>query len=235
MKKTILIFGSNSDIAKKFVIRNYDKYNFYLISRDIINLNKSKIYLKDKYNIEINIFQYNLTDNKIPSEIIEYLTKCNILLFAAGTLNIEEGNLENFYKVNLTSTIQIIELLLKINKLSNIKQIITLSSIAGERGRAKNYIYGAAKAALTQYFSGLRQKLSKKNIIVSTIKLGFVKTKMTKGKKMNKFLSSDTFEASKLIEKSIKYKKEVIYSKNYYFLSLLIKLIPEFIFKKLNF
>ena len=58
--------------------------------------------------------------------------------------------------------------------------MIGISSVAGDRGRKKNYIYGSSKSALTAYLSGLRNRLNSANVHVLTVKPGFVATKMTK-------------------------------------------------------
>ena len=57
--------------------------------------------------------------------------------------------------------------------------IIGISSVAGDRGRGSNYIYGASKAGLTAFLSGLRNSLSKTGVQVLTVKPGFVRTRMT--------------------------------------------------------
>ena len=76
--------------------------------------------------------------------------------------------------------------------LNNIKgNISVISSVAGIRGRAKNYVYGASKSAINTFFSGLRQRYSKDNISFTSVILGFVNTKMTKDEKINKYLNSE--------------------------------------------
>ena len=60
--------------------------------------------------------------------------------------------------------------------------IVALSSVAGDRGREVNYVYGAAKSGLTVFLQGLRSRLFKKGVHVLTVKPGFVDTSMTFGK-----------------------------------------------------
>ena len=66
--------------------------------------------------------------------------------------------------------------------------IIGISSVAGERGRSSNFIYGSSKAAFTTYLSGLRNNMNKTNVKIITVKPGFIDTKMTKNIKFNNFL-----------------------------------------------
>jgi NAD(P)-dependent dehydrogenase (short-subunit alcohol dehydrogenase family) len=82
--------------------------------------------------------------------------------------------------------------------------IAVISSIAGERGRASNYVYGSAKAIVTKFISGLRQRLYKSNVSAVTIKPGFVDTPMTAS-----FKKKDCCEPSRLLQRqrSCRYKR----------------------------
>jgi len=62
--------------------------------------------------------------------------------------------------------------------------IIGISSVAGDRGRASNYLYGSAKAGFSAFLSGLRNRLARKGVHVMTVKPGFVDTRMTAGMKL---------------------------------------------------
>ena len=113
--------------------------------------------------------------------------------------------------------------------------IIGISSVAGERGRQKNYIYGSAKSAFSTYLSGLRQELSKKNINVITVHPGFVKTKMTKDIKTIKFLTTTPDKVALDIFKGQQFNKSIIYTTFYWrYIMLIINIIPESLFKRLN-
>ena len=123
----------------------------------------------------------------------------------------------------------------EIKKILKTGFIIGISSVAGERGRQKNYIYGSAKSAFSTYLSGLRQELSKKNINVITVHPGFVKTKMTKDIKTIDFLTTTPDKVALDIFKGQKSKKSIIYTKFYWkYIMLIINIIPESLFKKLN-
>lgn len=109
-----------------------------------------------------------------------------------------------------------------------------ISSVAGDRGRSSNFVYGAAKGALSIFLSGLRAKLSKNNIHIITIKPGFIGTPMTAHLKQGPlFVSADC--VAKSILKGIKRKKDVVYAPWFWFwIMLIIKHIPEKIFKKMS-
>ena len=113
--------------------------------------------------------------------------------------------------------------------------IACVSSVAGDRGRKNNYTYGSAKAALTTYLSGLRNRLSSKNVHVMTVKPGYVKTKMTKDLNIPNILKVSPNYVAKKIYKMQQRKREIIYIPRFWSLiMILVKLVPERIFKKLN-
>ena len=113
--------------------------------------------------------------------------------------------------------------------------IIALSSVAGERGRQSNFIYGSAKAGFTTYLSGLRNYLFNKKVRVMTVKPGFMDTKMTTGLPLNPKLTATPQQAANYIYKGYKNKKDEIYVLPIWWLiMLIIRNIPEFIFKKMK-
>ena len=113
--------------------------------------------------------------------------------------------------------------------------IVGISSVAGDRGRKSNYIYGSAKAALTAYLSGLRNRLFDCGVFVLTVKPGFVNTKMTKGLDLPLMLTSQPQEVATNIYKAQQKNKNVIYTKRIWkYVMLIIKFIPEWKFKKMN-
>lgn len=110
-----------------------------------------------------------------------------------------------------------------------------ISSVAGDRGRGSNYLYGAAKGAVTIFCSGLRARLSKLNVHVLTIKPGFVATPMTAGLPLPAKLTATPDAVAQDIIKGFDKKRNVIYTPSFWLpIMLIIKMIPEFIFKKLS-
>lgn len=113
--------------------------------------------------------------------------------------------------------------------------IIGLSSVAGDRGRQSNFIYGSSKAGFTAYLSGLRNYLFDKKVHVLTVKPGFMDTKMTEGLPLNPKLTASPKQAAAHIYKAYKKQKNIAYVLPIWgFIMLIIKNIPEFIFKKMK-
>ncbi|MDP5172378.1 MAG: SDR family oxidoreductase [Bacteroidia bacterium] len=113
--------------------------------------------------------------------------------------------------------------------------IVGISSVAGERGRASNYYYGSAKAGFTAFLSGLRNRLAKKGVHVLTVKPGFVDTNMTDGLDLPPLLTAQPDAVAKDILKAIHKQKNVLYTKwMWKYIMLIIRNIPEGLFKKLS-
>jgi decaprenylphospho-beta-D-erythro-pentofuranosid-2-ulose 2-reductase len=112
--------------------------------------------------------------------------------------------------------------------------IAAISSVAGDRGRQSNYMYGAAKAGLSAYLQGLRNRLSKSNVPVITIKPGFIDTKMTFG--MEKvFLVASPGDTAKKICAAIGKGRDIVYVPWFWrYIMLIITHVPERIFKRLS-
>jgi short-subunit dehydrogenase len=113
--------------------------------------------------------------------------------------------------------------------------IIVIGSVAGERGRAKNYVYGSAKGALALFAQGLRGRLAKSNVHVMTVKLGTVDTRMTWGRE-GALLTTSPTNAAELIYAAYRKRAEVVYVPWFWrFIMGAIRMIPESRFKRINF
>lgn len=112
--------------------------------------------------------------------------------------------------------------------------IIGVGSVAGDRGRVGNYVYGAAKAGFHAYLSGLRNRLGRKGVHVVTAKPGFVDTGMTWGIE-GMFLVAGPEDVADSLLNAVKKKRNVIYTPWFWrYIMLIIRSVPEFIFKKLS-
>ncbi len=110
--------------------------------------------------------------------------------------------------------------------------LVGVSSVAGERGRATNYVYGSAKAGFTAFLSGLRNRLAKKGVHVVTVLPGFVATKMTDGLDLPPRLTALPDNVAKAICDAVHKKRDVIYAKRVWrYIMAIIRNIPEKIFK----
>lgn len=112
--------------------------------------------------------------------------------------------------------------------------IAAVSSVAGDRGRPSNFIYGSTKAALNTYLEGLRAALFKEGISVTTIKPGFVDTSMTWGLP-GMFLVASPEKVAADVERAIRRRKPVVYTPWFWWgIMTIIRSIPGFVFKRLR-
>lgn len=113
--------------------------------------------------------------------------------------------------------------------------IMVVSSVAGERGRCSNYCYGSSKAAMTAFLSGMRCSLLPYNVHVMTIKPGYVATRMVAHKKLPPYITASTQRVAQDIVKGFKRRSSVVYTMWLWrYIMAVVRLIPEFIFKRLN-
>jgi decaprenylphospho-beta-D-erythro-pentofuranosid-2-ulose 2-reductase len=112
-------------------------------------------------------------------------------------------------------------------------QIIGVSSVGGDRGRASNYVYGSAKAGFTAFLSGLRNRLASTGVRVMTVKPGFVNTRMTAGMKLSKRLTAEAAEVATAVLRAQKAGRDVIYVRPIWrLIMLVIRSLPETVFKR---
>jgi len=137
-------------------------------------------------------------------------------------------------QTNFTTVVSLLTLLANLFERQGRGSIAVISSVAGDRGRQSNYVYGAAKGALTIYLQGLRNRLAKANVHVLTIKPGFVDTPMTRDfKKGLLWVGPDVIARG--IVKAIDKRKDVAYLPFFWrYIMFIIKIIPERIFKRLS-
>lgn len=244
MKKySVLILGAQSDIAKS-IARKFgeNKYNLVLAAKNIAELKIQSTDLIMRYNIEVDIYEFDILKNENYEKFINSLKEIpSIVICAIGFMGEQKDNEKNIdlrtkvLRTNYEGPINIISELANIYENNGYGTIVGISSVAGERGRSSNYIYGSAKAGFTAFLSGLRNRLDKKNVHVLTVLPGTVHTKMTLGHKLPKMFTSHPDKVASDIFKGIIKKKNVVYTMGIWrLIMMIIKLIPEKIFKKLN-
>lgn len=112
--------------------------------------------------------------------------------------------------------------------------ISCITSVAGDRGRSSNFIYGATKAGLNAYLEGLRARWHARGLFVQTIKLGPVDTPMNAGVARTPFMVSADAAAEKIL-RALEARREVAYVPGRWaVIMLVIRLLPRFVFKRMK-
>jgi short-subunit dehydrogenase len=240
---SILILGGTSDMAIS-IAEEYlsNQYKIILAARSLERLDIIKRDLQIKLDGEIDIRQFDAADIQSHVEFVRSLDPLpEITLCAFGYLGDQstaKRSIEECLKiinVNFTGAVSVLNLISECYKSKRAGTIIGLSSVAGERGRQSNYIYGSAKAAFTSYLSGLRNELFHFGCHVMTVKPGFVNTKMTEHLELNPWLTAEPKQVAKAVYRGAKRKRNTIYVlKVWWLIMLVIRYLPEAIFKRLK-
>lgn len=238
---TVLVLGASSDIGKaiayKFASSGYD---VQLTARSAHSLQTVQSDITIRYNVKCFVYPFDAVAFHEHQSFFEALQpKPDITVCVFGYMNDNErvtASQEETLRTintNFTGAVCILNLIAAYYTAQKQGAIIGISSVAGERGRQSNYIYGSAKAGFTAYLSGLRNKLYHSNVHVLTVLPGFVYTKMTEHLTLPKLLTATPAQVAEAVFKSVKRKKNVIYVKWFWrWIMYIIKFIPESIFKK---
>ncbi len=241
----VLIIGATSAIAyetaKCFA---QDGADLFLVARNAEKLTSvaDDLKVRGAKNVETCVLDLAELDRheELLSQAITTLGGLDMLLIAHGTLGDQRKcelsvaeTLREFTN-NCTSVISL--LTLAANHFEQQKRgcIAVISSVAGDRGRQSNYVYGTAKAAVSTFMQGLRNRLAKSGVAVLTIKPGTVDTPMTAGLKKG-LLFARVQSVGKGIYQAMKQGKDVVYLPWFWRpIMLIVKSIPERVFKKMS-
>lgn len=236
--QSILILGATSSIARacsEILASRHCK--LFLASRDISELERIALDLRIRFNIDVDCAFFDITQLDSHANFFEtLLNKMGVIdgvIMAVGL--IDKLDYQKVVAANFTGPISFLEHYVKYLVTHKKGFIIGLSSVAGDRGRQPNYIYGASKAGLTTYLQGLRQYLYPSKIQILTIKLGLIDTKMVFGGKYPLYLAADPKRTAVKIIRALDKSKESVYIPGVWrIIMFIIRLIPEKIFKRLS-
>lgn len=240
----MIVLGSNSEVAQAFVEKilsegqRFEK--IYLLTSNKENTEKFARHIDVKYVQNSEIIEFDLLKdndyhrlNHIDSDLLFCASGYLGMNTADGLYN--DINTTKIIDINYAKLVPLMNYFAQKFEAKRSGTIIGLSSVAGERGRQSNFIYGSAKAGFTAYLSGLRNYLYDKKVNVLSVIPGFMATKMTEGMPLNPKLTASPKQAANCIYKAYKNKKNVVYVLPiWWVIMMIIRNIPEFIFKRLK-
>jgi len=239
----VFIVGAKSDIARE-TARVYAKngYNLYLGARNVAQLKEFQNDLEVRSGSSVELIELDITAYETHQSIYDSLSEKPLGVVVVSGYMTEQHKAEkewneslNTISVNYTGAVSFLNIVANDFESQKRGFIVGVSSVAGDRGRKTNYIYGSAKAAFSTYLSGLRNRLHESNVSVLTVKPGFVNTKMTEGLALPEKLTAEPSAVAEDIYKAQQSGKNTLYTKwIWFYIMLIIKHIPEFIFKKLS-
>jgi len=237
----ILVLGANSDMARATARRFAQAgYNIYLASRNTEELDKEVQHLELKYQIKAQAQFFDALDFSSHASFYSELDpKPSGAVLAFGILGDQTQAQDDFQharmiiETNYTGAVSILEIIAAELERHGHGFIVGISSVAGDRGRQSNYMYGSAKAGLSAYLSGLRHRLFPAGVNVLTVKPGFAATKMTAGLDLPEKLTAQPEEVAGRIYKGVSKNKSVLYIKPIWRLIMWIIIhLPQCIFKR---
>ena len=241
--KNVLILGATSDIAqaiaKKFAAEGW---SLTLAARNLDLLAPVAGDLRVRTNMEIQSVEFDAEDFSSHREIYESLqTKPDAVVCVFGYMGdqllarTDFDEVQRTINVNYTGAVSILNVVADDFEKRGSGAIVGISSVAGDRGRQSNYIYGSAKAGFTAYLAGLRNRLAKKGVHVMTVKPGFCRTKMTESLELPAALTGDPAQVADAVFKGLEKQRNTVYTLwMWRWIMLVIQHIPEFVFKKLG-
>ncbi|MCI0710593.1 MAG: SDR family oxidoreductase [Chloroflexi bacterium] len=241
----MMIVGATSAIAQE-TARCFaaDGASFFLVARSQEKLETLKNDLIVRGANDVYCFALDLNEFERHRELvdaaIQAMNGLDSVIIAHGTLTDQRRAEEDFEYALQELNTNAISVILLLTIISNHFEeqrkgsIAVISSVAGDRGRGSNYIYGTAKAAVSTYLQGLRNRMAKAGVNVLTVKPGFVDTPMTADVKKN-FLFASPEKVGKDIYEAMKNKRDILYTPWFWMgIMMMIRNIPERIFKRLN-
>jgi len=243
--RKIIIIGATSAITQA-TARLFAEAGdaLYLVARSKEKLNAVAADLKIRgafhvHTAVLDVLDYDRHKPTIDHAIAE-LTGLDLVLIAHGTLS-DQHSCESSFPVTIkeleTNALSYISLLTHFANFFEVQKsgtIAVISSVAGDRGRQSNYVYGAAKGMVSIFMQGLRNRLYKSGVKVITIKPGFVDTPMTASYKKGPLWAKPEIVA-KSIYSSIENGRDVVYVPWFWkYIMLIVRIIPERFFKRLS-
>jgi len=243
--KRVLILGATSAIARgaaRLLAERGDR--LFLVARDAAKLEATAQDLRVRGAAGVDCAVADLNDFSRHEALLDEATATlgglEVVLIAYGTLSDQKACERSFeatereLRTNFLSVVSLLTPLANRMEAQRGGTIAVISSVAGDRGRGSNYVYGTAKGALSLFLQGLRNRLHPAGVRVVTIKPGFVDTPMTANVKKNALFAAPETVAKGIV-RAVDRGDEVVYLPPFWRgVMALIRAVPEPLFKRLK-
>lgn len=239
----VLILGARSDIglaiAQAFAAEGHA---IQLAARDPDTLEAARNDLALRHGVDVSLHAFDALDYDSHEAFLDALPMlpeiavCTVGFMGDQTESETDMNAARLVmRSNFEGPASILGLIANRFEARGNGTIVGISSVAGDRGRATNYVYGSAKAGFTAWLAGLRNRLAGSGVHVLTVKPGFVATAMTEGMDLPERLTAQPQAVGRAVLRAVNARRNVIYVKPVWWLVMLvIRSIPEAIFKKMR-
>jgi decaprenylphospho-beta-D-erythro-pentofuranosid-2-ulose 2-reductase len=245
MPSNILVIGATSAIAQAYARRESAAgAQVFLVARDAARLDTIAADLRVRGAGAVHVAVLDVVDDAAQDRVLDAawaaLGRVDVALLAHGTLpdqarcETEPAYARAEFETNGGATIALMTRLAPRLQAQGAGTLAVISSVAGDRGRASNYLYGSAKAAVSAFASGLRQRLTGGGVNVLTIKPGFVDTPMTAQFKKGALWATPDQVAAGIARAIARGRGEAYLPGFWALIMFVIRHIPEFVFRKVK-
>jgi short-subunit dehydrogenase len=241
MNRSLLVLGGHSDIGVAIAHRfARDGYDVTLAGRRPDDLQPLISDLEIRYGISAFAVRFDALElDAHESFYVSLPARPDVVVYTVGLLGNQESAQHSSSEAveiiasNFTGAVSILSIAANDLEERGEGTIIGISSVAGERGRKSNYIYGSAKSGLTTFLAGLRHRLAGTGVRVLTVKPGFVQTKMTEGMPLPKLLTADPSDLAEATFRAYRRGRTTIYYLPIWRpIMFMVRMLPERLFVK---
>jgi decaprenylphospho-beta-D-erythro-pentofuranosid-2-ulose 2-reductase len=243
-EKAVLILGGTSDIARATALAfAQDQWTVRLAGRTLPELRREADDISARTGRDVTIHAFDVLSTSSFAAFVDALPSLpDVVISVVGLLGDQRrsqtdlDHTSEIMRSNYEGPALILSLFAERFRARGHGAIVGISSVAGDRGRGSNYVYGSAKAGFSAFLSGLRNSMAiSSSIHVMTVKPGFVRTRMTEHMKLPPIITATPAEVGEAVLAGLNRRKDVIYVRSVWFwVMLIIRLMPERIFKRLK-
>ena len=246
MNGAVLILGATSSIARA-AAHEFARAGHPLIlaGRDTQDLERDAADVRVRYRVDARALYFDATDFASHEAFVESCVRDGAMplegvVLCHGYMAEQEHAARDFalarqmIDVNYASAVSVLNPLADYFERRKGGFICAVSSVAGDRGRGSNYLYGSTKAALSTYLQGLRNRLSRSGVKVIDVRPGFVDTALTFGRP-GMFLVATPQRVGADVFHAVRRGRSVVYTPWFWRgIMAIIKSIPEPVFKRMK-
>ena len=240
---TALVIGATSDIGRAIARRLAEEgYALQLAGRDPAGLERVAEEIRSQWECAVTALPCDVLEEGGGGARLGALDPLpDVAICVVGLLGDQRGSerdaaeAERVLRTNFVGPALLLGALAERFAERGSGVLVGVSSVAGDRGRAANYVYGSAKAGLTAFLSGLRNRLARSGVHVMTVKPGFVRTRMTAGMRLPAVLTATPDEVARAVSRALRTRRDVVYVRRIWRpIMLAVRAIPERLFKRMK-
>lgn len=239
----MLILGATSEIARACALRfAQDGWDLCLAGRRLEALQALAQELSTKTGRSVTCAEFDALNCSTHAKLWASIKdRTDAVLCAVGILGDQtaarhdENTADKILRTNFTGLVPLLSMAADTFEQRRRGLIIGISSVAGDRGRGSNYLYGSAKAGFTAFLSGLRARLAPSGVHVLTVKPGLVASPMLEGRALPRYLIASPETVARDVANAVRKKRSTLYTPWYWRgIMLAVKHLPERLFIKIK-